>query len=291
MLRREGQIETWFDREILAGQNIDDEVSKNLEDCQLFLFLASPDSIASNYCYEIEMERALKRHEQNEALVVPIIIEPCDWLSSPLGKLKALPENGKPISDWTNPNNAYLDIVQELRRLLETELSERAHQGTSDQSALNAPPVVAKKYRVKRSFDEIDRAEYRESAFSEMKNYFEHAAKEIGSVDGIRARFKSISESSFGCTIVNQGLNGQSAHITVHMGRDRFGLGDLYYSFEENAAENHANGAFNVYASDYALHLQRGFSGFDGKDGIFTSHEAAETLWAEFLKHAGVTYE
>ena len=62
-LKREGRIETWYDREILAGDNLHDEINRELEAADLVLLLVSPDFIASNYCVEREMQRALERHE------------------------------------------------------------------------------------------------------------------------------------------------------------------------------------------------------------------------------------
>lgn len=84
MLGREGLIETWYDRNILAGGDIDREVQKALADSELFLALISPDFLASDYCYKREMETALARHDEGSMRVVPIILEPCDWQSSPL---------------------------------------------------------------------------------------------------------------------------------------------------------------------------------------------------------------
>ncbi|MGH6821461.1 MAG: toll/interleukin-1 receptor domain-containing protein [Methylocella sp.] len=118
MLRREGSVAEWFDREILAGGPFDAEISEQLEACDLFLPLVSPDYLNSDYCYEREMTRALERHEVGDMRVVPIIIEPCDWKASPLRALKALPRDGKPVTEWTNQNNAFMDIVTELRRVL-----------------------------------------------------------------------------------------------------------------------------------------------------------------------------
>src|ERR1700679_2111486 len=117
MLRRDGTITQWYDRDIMAGGNIDKEVAKELSECRLFLALASPDFLNSQYCYETEMTNAIRRHDAGEITIVPIILEPCDWLSSPLAKFKALPRDGKAISEWTNQNTAFLDVVHELRRL------------------------------------------------------------------------------------------------------------------------------------------------------------------------------
>ncbi len=58
-----------------------------------------------------ELETAIKRHEAGLARMVPLILSSCDWKSSPLGKLKALPRDAKPIAKWWNREDAYSDIA------------------------------------------------------------------------------------------------------------------------------------------------------------------------------------
>lgn len=110
MMQREGVITAWFDHQILPGSKLDDAVRKELDSSDLFLALVSPDFLASNYCYEKEFEYALEKSADGSIRIVPIILEPSDWLSSPLRQFMALPKDGKPISEWTNANNAYLDV-------------------------------------------------------------------------------------------------------------------------------------------------------------------------------------
>ena len=51
----------------------------NLDAADVILLLISPDFIASDYCYEREMKRAMERHRKSEARVIPVILRPCDW--------------------------------------------------------------------------------------------------------------------------------------------------------------------------------------------------------------------
>jgi len=286
VLRREGQIETWFDRNILAGGELDREIAEQLEACDVFLLLVSPDFLASGYCYEREMMRALERHDAGEARVVPIIVEPCDWRASPLHKLKALPHDAKPVVEWTNQNNAFLNVVTELRRLVPQDEQGQAPTAQSARVRTDSP-----RYRVKRDFDEIDRGDFRTEAFAAIRSYFESATSEINQIDGLRARFASLGPNSFGCTLVNRGMHHGTAHITVHARSGRIGLGDIFYSFSENAPPNTANGSFNIEADDYDLFLKTGTFGFGGSDERVSPEQAAERLWTEFLDHAGVSHD
>jgi hypothetical protein len=121
VLRREGLIDTWFDRDILAGDNLDNEIVERLESSGLFLLLVTPDFLNSDYCVEKEMARAMARQAAGEARVIAIIVEPCDWQSTILRSIKVVPQDGRAISEWTNPNSAYLNIVQEIRRAIESD--------------------------------------------------------------------------------------------------------------------------------------------------------------------------
>jgi len=117
-LRRGEQILIWQDRLILPGQKWGREIDKHLETANIILLLVSPDFLASEYAYSREMQRALERHKSGSAKVVPIILRPCDWQASPLYELQALPNAGRPISTWSNRDQAWLDIAQGLRRLI-----------------------------------------------------------------------------------------------------------------------------------------------------------------------------
>src|ERR1044072_2540193 len=119
LLKNQKLVSTWHDRKFFPGDEFDREISENLEDADLILLLVSPSFIASKYCYEKEMVRALERHEAKEARVIPIILRPCDWNTAPFGKLVALPENGKPVTTWSNRDNAFLSIAQGIRKYIE----------------------------------------------------------------------------------------------------------------------------------------------------------------------------
>lgn len=289
-LRREGKIEAWFDRDILAGSELDTEIAAQLETCDLFLLLVSPDFLASDYCVEKEMKRALERHEAGEARVVPIIVEPCDWATSPLRKLKAVPEDGKPISDWTNRNTAFLNVIQEIRRIADQGIASSApKQGIVSALAPAKAAASERRYRVQREFDEIDRSDYRDAAFRTIKGYFQNALAELEAVEGLRGRFTDLGETSFGCVVVNRDLGRGTAHLTVHLGRNRHFFSDIYYSFSENAAENTANGGFSIESDEYELFL-RPMMGLSGNGGRLTPETAAASLWTEFLQQAGVSH-
>jgi formylglycine-generating enzyme required for sulfatase activity len=79
--------------------------------------LVSADFINSRYCYSNEMEQALARHAAKTAQVIPVIIRACDWQSSPLSVLQAIPRDGRAVAsdrDQYGRDTSWLQVVQEI---------------------------------------------------------------------------------------------------------------------------------------------------------------------------------
>ena len=119
-LRRSGLLSEWHDRRIPAGDDWKAAIDEHLGNARLILLLVSADFLASNYCYEIEMKRALARRDAGQARVVPIIVRPCDWHDTPIGALQALPKDGKPVTEWPNRDVAWTDVARGLKIVVET---------------------------------------------------------------------------------------------------------------------------------------------------------------------------
>src|SRR6266480_4616968 len=111
-LKRQNIITSWYDGEITAGTEWRSQIMQHLNNAQIILLLISDDFMASDFCYSIEMEQAIARHDANQARVIPIILRPVDWQGAPFEKIQALPTGGKPVTDWPNQDNAFLDIVR-----------------------------------------------------------------------------------------------------------------------------------------------------------------------------------
>ncbi len=287
VLRQEGRIDAWFDHKTLAGELIDAEITKKLDSAKLILLLVSPDFLASDYCGK-EMKRALGRHHSGQANVVPIILEPCDWHNMDLKNLKAIPKDGVPISQWPNENSAFLDVVQELRRVLEAVEAPRADdQGlTTGLEAFVQPKghrhPVNKGFRVKREFDSIDRSDFGDKAFGVIRDYFESAIKEVDATVCASGRFRLMSETSFTCTIADELISDDIAHITVSRGDPLVG-DDIIYVFAENAPPGTAHGSLTVEDDGYELYLESLF-GISGHNERFTPEELAERLWKHLFE-------
>jgi TIR domain/Trypsin-like peptidase domain len=118
LLQRRGLIASWSDRQIGAGQEWREAIDAQLESADIILLLISSNFLASDYCYDVELARAMARHEAGEARVVPIILRPVDWRAAPFAKLQALPTDAKPITDWHPRDKGWADVALGLDRAI-----------------------------------------------------------------------------------------------------------------------------------------------------------------------------
>lgn len=107
-------IKIWQDRALEAGSEFDQKIHIKLENADIILLLISSNFFKSDYCYNIEMPLAMKRHNSGEAVVIPIIISPYQWKRTPLNKLVALPLDAKPITKHGNRDEAYSYICEKV---------------------------------------------------------------------------------------------------------------------------------------------------------------------------------
>jgi hypothetical protein len=95
------------------------ELEKHLKKDQIILLLISADFMDSDFCYSIEMARAIASHDADQARVLPIILRPTDWKGAPFAKLKVLPADGKPVTSRASHDEAFVDVVRGIREAIE----------------------------------------------------------------------------------------------------------------------------------------------------------------------------
>ncbi len=118
VLRRKGKIAAWDDHQILPGEEWDDAIRNQLTHADIILMLVSSDFLATDYIWDVEIKTAMDRHDQKTAQVIPIVLRPCSWEDTPFGKLNGLPSKAKPVSSYADRDQAWLEVVKGIERLL-----------------------------------------------------------------------------------------------------------------------------------------------------------------------------
>jgi predicted ATPase len=146
-LKRQRLITLWHDRAIIAGEEWQDEIHENLETADVILLLISASFMDSDYCSGIEVVRAMERHAERHARVIPVLLKPCDWEGAPFSKLQALPNGEIPIIKWRPQDDGLCNVAKGIRQVVMDLLSSgRSTEYDSWHSNLPAdlPPLVGR---------------------------------------------------------------------------------------------------------------------------------------------------
>jgi hypothetical protein len=118
-LERAGLIEVWDDQDVAPGEEKGKEIERHLSDARIILLLISPDFLGSSNYYDIQMSMAIERYEQGEASVVPILLRPSPWQSTPLRGLQPLPKDGEPISKH-NEDEVFFEVSEGIAEVIKS---------------------------------------------------------------------------------------------------------------------------------------------------------------------------
>ena len=288
MLKRQGVIDVWHDRRIRAGEAIDQAIDAALERAQVILLLVSPDFIASDYCYEREMARAMERHQAGEARVLPIILRPCEWHPAPFGQLMALPNDGKAVVKWPTLDDAFLDVVKGIRQAVGELSATEQHVTAKPPEAVagGLPPRLVDRprsgnLRIRKTFTDANKDRFVEEAFEYMARYFEGSLEELESrYPEISTRFRRIDAVTFTAVIYREG--SAVARCCIQSGTAAM-LGDITYLMSDTPNPGSCNESMSVEAGDQSLFLRpSGMAKRYGRDDEpnLTFEGAAEYYWS-----------
>jgi hypothetical protein len=294
ILKRQGIIETWHDRKIDAGSELDGTISQNIESADIVLLLVSPYFLASNYCYDVECQRALERHKEGMAKVIPIIINPCDWKNTPLAGLLATPADGKPITKYANYHDAFLEITTAIRSVAGKISPANEVQKPQDkkQQSFSLPidhhaAPRSSNLRLKKEFTDHDKDEFLEKTFEYMCNFFEGSLNELQTRNqDVSTKFRQIDANHFTAMIY---LNGKVAsQCKIWMGgRSLFG-GGICYSSNITSNDNSMNDSISVETDGHILYLKtlgHSFISTNRENSNLTQEGASEYFWELLIRN------
>lgn len=184
-MKRQGLITLWSDRQIDPATEWKEEIDSHLESAEVILLLVSADFIASDYCYEKEMMRAMQRHKKGETRTIPIILREVDWKEMPFSSLQALPKDGKAITSWRDRDKAFAEVTRGIRNVVEQLRGEQLKQVTPDTGYWNLT--------LQGTIDEINRPQV-ETILSTLRGY----------VGDSKLQLQRIETGSIVCDFVGQ---------------------------------------------------------------------------------------
>lgn len=287
-LRRQGVITTWHDRRIAPGEELHGQISDQLNEADIILLLVSADFLASDYCYDIEMARAMERHEQGEARVIPIILRPCDWQGAPFGKLMAVPTDGRPIVKHATLDDGFLEVARAIRRTTEALGGPTPPpQAPSRPVDMGFPTQLrprSSNLRIRKEFSDHERHIFLVETYEYIARYFESSLRELQERNrGVETDYRRIDTNRFEARVSINGREKSRCGIWI----GAFSRTDgLFFSFDGVGSGNSYNESMSVDDDGNALFLRAmGMAHFGQQpERELTFEGAAEYFWSMFIE-------
>ena len=108
---QDGVLREWSDYQVPPGQPLLETIDSQIRQAEIVAMLLSPDFIASTACMDEWRIAETLLAEKSLKMCIPIILRPCAWHQiHGLADLKALPNDGKPISKYGNRDEAWQQV-------------------------------------------------------------------------------------------------------------------------------------------------------------------------------------
>ena len=290
LLRRQGAIHPWDDRQIAPGIDIDVDIINHLDEADVILLLVSADFLASDYCAD-EAARAMQRHKEGTARVIPVILRPCDWHEAPFGKLKALPNDGEPVVKHASRDDGFLEIAQAVRQVSNPSRHSTRLEGKPDFSSATQPrPIQPKPHssnlNIRRNFTDRDRHNFINEEFKYISDFFENSLNELQLRNrGLEGDFHRLNAYSFEVRVFVDGQEKGRCGIWID---SRLGPDNILFSSRGVDVSGYEE-LISVDDDGYKLFLKATgmtwFGQMHGKDlNQLTREEAAEYLWSLLIE-------
>ena len=241
---------------------------------------------ASAYCYDIEMKRALERHERGEARVIPVILRPCEWKEAPFGKLMATPRDGKPVTSFPDLDEAFLQVTQAIRQAVTGGGSRTGPAPFPNRADMQSvvrpePGPRSSNLRLPRSFSDADKDRFRDDAFEYIAKYFENSLDELAERNpGIEVNFRRIDANQFTATGYNDGR--KAAWCRIFTGHGVMGNG-IAFSANESIGIGGFNESLSINSDADGIYLKPLGMRMRETSGRLTFEGAAELYWEIFI--------
>jgi hypothetical protein len=239
------------------------------------------------------MGRALERHEIGGCKVIPVILRPCDWHDAPFGKLLAAPRDGKPITQWANIDEAFLDVTRTIKGALAgrgatitvTRAPSAATAPSLGRAAATVTEIRSSNLRVTKRFTDQDKDHFLQEAFEFMARYFENSLAELAKRNsGITGQFRRIDANRFTAVAYRDGK--AAARCAIRLGHPTGMLSGITYSHNDSADNGSYNESLSVDHDDQTLYLKVLGMNVRGqqKEGKLSLEGAAEIYWELFME-------
>jgi TIR domain-containing protein len=119
ILQNKRYLNWWTDKRLIPGDEWEKAILDQLDKADIILLLVSSYFLASPFCWRVELKKAIKRHDEGVARVVPIFVRECVPEETPIEKLHGVPRKDRPISTWKDRHKAWANVATGVQKAVE----------------------------------------------------------------------------------------------------------------------------------------------------------------------------
>lgn len=176
----------WHDDPINTGQEWKPQDESRLNEADIFLLLVSADFMNSEFIKQLEFKNIIDRYKENKSVVIPVILEYCRWeidfksddYNFNLNELQVLPNDGKPLENWSSPDLAFNNIATNIKKVInlfsdDSELLELGKKAKKTMAVANSKDQMAIDFIEESETEEKSEEENRIKAALQLKRDIE----------------------------------------------------------------------------------------------------------------------
>lgn len=134
----------WFDSELIGGDEFRRHIESEIEQASIALLVISQSFLNSEFIRTKEMPRIEERASRGKLVVVPVLVEPCDWVDYPFLADRQMVPTAEPLINHTESEAAWarvkfqiLDgLKSQVKRIRAEHVEEIARQQAERERAL-----------------------------------------------------------------------------------------------------------------------------------------------------------
>jgi hypothetical protein len=142
---RRYSVAFWYDKELKPGDVFKRQIESEIDQAQIALLIVSQSFLNSEFIEQIEMTRITERARRGETIVIPVLVEPCDWSDYPFLADRQMVPSANPLIDFTESEAKWAKVKFQILDGLKAQLKrirEPALPPVPAGRGVEAPAVV-----------------------------------------------------------------------------------------------------------------------------------------------------
>jgi photosystem II stability/assembly factor-like uncharacterized protein len=140
---RRHRVAFWFDKELKPGDEFRRFIESEIDQSQIALLIVSQSFLNSEFIENREMPRIAERARLGKMIVVPVLVEPCDWSEYPfLADRQMVPSS--PLIDYTESEPQWAKVRFQILDGLKAQLKRirEAPQSRAEKVQTSVPDEI-----------------------------------------------------------------------------------------------------------------------------------------------------